>query len=128
MNWQCPSTRAIASSTERPRRRRCAATSMNGIVRGPTWPRGFIKGSRTDRIGETNTSAGQPPRPGPATTRAGNRAALEAADGDLKTCHAFLAGHDGLPAVADRSDKGLQLGAQRLSVTDREMAHGVAAV
>src|SRR5690242_19571614 len=74
------------------------------------------------------TSANQPSGAGPATAHAGDGALLEATDGDLETCHAFLAGHGGLLPVADRSDERLQLGAQRFGVTDREVAHGVAAV
>ena len=34
MNWQWPSTRATAASMAPPSRRRCAATSMNGIMGG----------------------------------------------------------------------------------------------
>src|SRR5262245_7882990 len=43
MNWQWLSTRATAASTAGPRRRRCAATSMNGIGGGLV--RKFIEGS-----------------------------------------------------------------------------------
>src|SRR5262245_27931617 len=73
-------------------------------------------------------SSDQPPRTGAATDHARHCPALEAADGDFEAGHAFLAGYGRLIAAADGGDEGLQLGTQRLGVTDREMAHRVAAV
>ena len=56
-------------------------------------------------------------------------AAVEAADRDLEARDAFLAGHRRRASpVADRADEGLQLGAQRLGMADREMPHRIAAV
>ena len=92
MNWQWASTRAIASSMARPSRRRCAATSMNGI--GAGWRRcgRFIAVRSCTETG----SAGQPPRTRAAARRARQGAAFEAADRDLEARHALLAGHRGL--------------------------------
>src|SRR6266511_1756445 len=128
MNWQCPSTRAIASSTDRPSRRRCAATSVNGIGTGSRRARCFIEWVLNRSSRRSNTSAGQPSGAAPATAHTRHGALLEATDGDFETCDAFLACHGRLPALANRCDKGLQLGAQRFGVADREMAHGIAAV
>jgi hypothetical protein len=48
--------------------------------------------------------------------------------GDLEAGDAFLAGHRRGRAGAHRTHERQQLGAQRLGVADREMAHGIAAV
>src|SRR5262249_59094240 len=55
-------------------------------------------------------SADQPPRAGPAAAHTRYRAPFEAADGDFEARHPLLARHRRLLAVADRSDKCLQLG------------------
>src|SRR5688572_28487216 len=56
------------------------------------------------------------------------RTLLQAAGGDFEAGNAFLAGDGGRRAIANRGDEGLQLGAQRLGMADREMAHRIAAV
>ena len=52
----------------------------------------------------------------------------QAADGDFKAGDAFVAGNRGRAAGAHRIEEGDQLGAQRLVMADREMAHRIAAV
>src|SRR5215470_3835591 len=86
-------------------------------------------GSQTrSALAQRTASSDQPSRTGATTDHARHRSALETADGDFKAGHAFLAGDGRLIAAADGGDEGLQLGAQRLGMTDREMAHRVAAV
>src|SRR5205823_3850996 len=124
-NWQWPSTRAMASSMAVPSRRRCAATSMNGIGAASTRACWVIADSARS-IGAA--SAGDPARPGKPRRGAAMRLALQAADRDFERGNALLAGNRGLAAVADRADKSLQLGAQRLGMIDGQMPHRIAAV
>src|SRR5262245_13586403 len=77
---------------------------------------------------QRTASSDQPPRTGAATDHARHRSALEAADGDFEAGNTFLAGDGRLTAAADGGDEGLQLGAQRLGMPDRQMAHRGAAV
>ena len=122
MNWQWSSTRATAVSTAAPRRRRWAATSMNGI------------GGGSIRLFMTSVFPAAAVQP--ATTRGAWRARgidvawarVEAAGRDLKAGDAFLAGDRRRGAGAHRAQEGQQLRAQRLGMTDRKMAHGIAAV
>ncbi len=69
-------------------------------------------------------------RRGPRRWSGGSRlrSALETANRDLEASNAFLAGHRRLLPVADRTDEGLQLGAQRLGVPNREVSHRIAAI
>ncbi len=55
-------------------------------------------------------------------------AAFEALDRDREARDAVLAGDRRRRTLLDRLDEGHQLGAQRLGVADREMAHRIAAV
>ena len=77
------------------------------------WDRNGIEASsvlvhrRTVIIGDVAVSTGQPPGTGPAAAHTRQGTMLEAADGDFEACHALLARHGWLLAVADRSDKGL---------------------
>ena len=124
MNWQCASTRPTASSTARPRRRRWAATSINGMGRSSRRAWEFITGSNSESENQPATRRG-PLRCG-ALDAAGTL--IEAANGNFKTCHALLAGHGRRPAGTDCVDEGQQFGPQRLGITDRQMPHRIAAV
>ena len=56
------------------------------------------------------------------------RTGRQAADGDFEAGDAFFAGHRRRRAGAHRAQERQQLGAQRLGMTDRKMAHRIAAV
>src|SRR5262245_56818667 len=120
MNWQCPSTRAIASSIALPRRLRWAATSMNGMglvsIRTCWFIRRLLEGISTGH--QARSALG---------SRMGRRL-LQAAGGDFKAADALLAGDRGDAAAADGGDEGLQLRPQRLGMADRQVAHRIAAV
>src|SRR5262245_28611437 len=73
-------------------------------------------------------SAGDAPRPLALRHSRRRSARIEAADGNFEACNALFAGHGGSAAAADGVDEGEQLGAQRLGVADRQMAHRIAAV
>src|SRR6476469_686966 len=97
-----------------PRRRRCAATSMNGIESmRACW---FITNPAANAM-----SARDLARP----ARCGGHAALQAAHRDLKARDALGAADGRRLALADRLDEGEQFGAQRLGVAGRQMAHRI---
>src|SRR5262245_32614888 len=110
MNWQWPSTRAIASSMVLPSRRRWAATSIKGIGLLSIRTCLFMKW-RLDAIltgHQTRRALGRQLR----------RRLLQAAGGDFEAGDAFLAGDGRRGAVADRGDECLQFRAQRLRMAD----------
>src|SRR4051812_10225499 len=76
--------------------------------------------------GRPNASTDQPART--ALARRDRRALLQALDGDLKSRHTLLASDRGSAAVTHRADERLQLGAQRLRMAHREVAHRIAAI
>src|SRR5499427_1370805 len=121
MNWQCSVTRAIASSIAAPSRRRCASTSMNGIGLASLWAGSVMES------GPRYGSAGHAAR-ALARGRHIGGTAVEAADRDLEARHPLLTGHLRPRVAAHRGDERRELGAQRLGVADREVAHRVAAV
>src|SRR5690349_22354032 len=121
MNWQCSVTRAIASSIAGPRRRRWAATSMNGIGLAS------LRAGSLMGIGRDYDSAGHAARTLTRGRHVGGTA-VETTDRDLEARHPLLAGDQRPGPRPHRVDERGQLGAQRLGVTDREMAHRVAAV
>src|SRR3984885_7396014 len=129
MNWQCASTRATAPSTAGPSRRRWLATSMKGILSVRScW---FMEpaGSRAlRRLGGGQKSADDATR-----SLAGRRACrgpgriFQAADRDFETGDALVAGHC-RHLAAHRAQECDQFGAQRFVMSDREVAHRIAAV
>src|ERR1700733_5433850 len=129
MNWQCASTRATASSTAGPSRRRWLATSMKGILSVRScW---FMEpaGSRALR----RLGGGQKLADDATRSLAGRRASrgprriFQAADRDFETGDALVAGHR-RHLAAHGAQEGDQFGAQRFVMADREMAHRIAAV
>jgi len=75
----------------------------------------------------TGRSRGDLPRP---QLRGGlrRRFVLQAPDGNCKAGDALFAGHSGRRSAPDRADEGLQFGAKRLRIGDREMPHRIAPV
>src|SRR5438034_8360644 len=99
-----------------PSRRRCAATSMNGIESmRACW---FIADPKRKRSAHDAARLAQ----------GGRDIALQATHGDFEARDSLGAGHCGRLLFADRLDEGEQFGAQRLGMAGRQMAHRIAAV
>src|SRR5947209_5819618 len=99
-----------------PRRRRCAATSMNGIE--------SMRACWFMRFRKTTQSADNAAR----LALCGRHVTLQAAHGDFEARHALRTGNRGWLLFADCPDEGQQLGAQRLRMPGGQMTHRIAAV
>jgi hypothetical protein len=95
MNWQCASTRAIASSTAPPSRRRCAATSMNGIGRSSRRACRFMRISRLDPGSMDVRLTHYAPRSLALRRGRPAGAGIEATNGDFEACHALFSSDGG---------------------------------
>src|SRR5579862_1593496 len=126
MNWQCVSTRPTASSTVEPSRRRWAAMSMNGMFSiRRCWFMEPCKG--WDNIERWSlTDKARPLAGRRARSRLGR--IFQAADRDLEAGDALVAGHRRMASTSHGAQERHQLGAQRLVMADRQMAHRVAAI
>src|SRR5467141_1428790 len=126
MNWQWSSTRATASSTDLPSRRRCAARSMKGTGSGRRcW---FMEPCKDLERDINARLADNAARPLEGCGCGGSCGSFQATDRDFKAGDAFVAGHRGHAAGAHRAEERDQFGPQRLIMAHRQMAHRVAAV
>src|SRR6185437_6034042 len=99
-----------------------AARSMKGIIGACVLT--FMSAS----VGKRGKRSARDRTRALALGRRGGRPSGETADGDFEAGDALLAGHRRHPARTHRAQEGEQFWAQRLGVTDREVAHRIAAV
>src|SRR5437016_5576816 len=105
-----------------PSRRRCAATSMNGM-NGGIIVRKFIDAFARARL-SANDSAWAFPFDGHDS----GRRRAKAAGSDFKACDGLFAGHCRRRPRAYGAQEGEQLRAQRLGMSYRQVAHRIAAI